>query len=116
MDKEFLKKWVEALRSGKYKQGQNCLRKGDTYCCLGVACDVINPDDWEFDRGAWTWNKGYLFMPSRFGMTHGFQTSLSKMNDEEGKNFDEIAMFIETHLSQSASPCETPSSSQSTSS
>lgn len=30
-------KWLEALRSGKYKQGTGRLfRPGDTYCCLGV--------------------------------------------------------------------------------
>lgn len=32
--------WVAALRSGKYKQGRNSLRKDDEYCCLGVACEV----------------------------------------------------------------------------
>lgn len=35
------KKWVEALRSGKYKQGSGYLRSGDRFCCLGVACDVL---------------------------------------------------------------------------
>lgn len=40
------KKWVAALRSGKYKQGTGALmKKGmfprrDQYCCLGVACDL----------------------------------------------------------------------------
>lgn len=32
--------WVEALRSGVYKQGKNYLHEGDTYCCLGVACEL----------------------------------------------------------------------------
>lgn len=36
------KKWVAALRSGKYKQGTNVLRDGkDKYCCLGVACHIF---------------------------------------------------------------------------
>ena len=34
------KKWVRALRSGKYKQGREWLRAGDTFCCLGVACEL----------------------------------------------------------------------------
>jgi hypothetical protein len=34
------KKWIEALRSGEYKQTDNALHKGDGYCCLGVACEV----------------------------------------------------------------------------
>lgn len=32
--------WIDALRSGKYKQGSGQLRDGDEYCCLGVLCEV----------------------------------------------------------------------------
>ena len=34
--------WVAALRSGKYKQGRKQLFSpmNDSYCCLGVLCDV----------------------------------------------------------------------------
>jgi len=33
--------WVAALRSGEYKQGRTCLAPTlDTYCCLGVACEL----------------------------------------------------------------------------
>lgn len=32
--------WIEALRSGNYKQCDGALKKGDSYCCLGVACDL----------------------------------------------------------------------------
>ncbi len=35
------KKWIEALRSGKYQQGKGMLNRGDQYCCLGVACEVL---------------------------------------------------------------------------
>lgn len=35
-----LKQWVEALRSGKYKQGKQALCKDGKYCCLGVRCEV----------------------------------------------------------------------------
>lgn len=50
LPKEFALKWLEALRSGKYRQGESYLSFPDTeddainyYCCLGVAaliCDV----------------------------------------------------------------------------
>ena len=44
--------WVKALRSGEYKQARGQLRKEDTYCCLGVACDlygkhVLKEDRWK---------------------------------------------------------------------
>jgi len=49
---ENAKKWVKALRSGKYKQGKNSLRVDGTYCCLGVACDLYAKETglgkWEF--------------------------------------------------------------------
>lgn len=36
-----MEKWIERLRSGKYKQGKTVLRfEDDTYCCLGVLCDL----------------------------------------------------------------------------
>jgi hypothetical protein len=35
------KKWVTALRSGRFKQGRSVLNQGDrALCCLGVACEV----------------------------------------------------------------------------
>ena len=37
---EFKDKWLVALRSGDYKQGIGYLRKGDKYCCLGVAAEI----------------------------------------------------------------------------
>ena len=41
-----LEEWVRALESGEYKQTDNTLRRMRpdgtyTYCCLGVACDIL---------------------------------------------------------------------------
>lgn len=44
--REFIVQWIEALRSGNYKQGRMQLVKRDnlekhwSFCCLGVACDI----------------------------------------------------------------------------
>jgi hypothetical protein len=45
MHKNIMKKWVNALRSGKYRKGRNRLcsiRKNGNknWCCLGVLCDL----------------------------------------------------------------------------
>lgn len=40
MNPEVKAKWVVALRSGEYKQGQRKLRVGDAFCCLGVLCNL----------------------------------------------------------------------------
>ena len=47
MNKKVMKKWVKALRSGKYKQGTGTLKHYDTnaqarHCCLGVLCELYN--------------------------------------------------------------------------
>lgn len=37
---ENIRKWIDALRSGEYKQTVGALRDSSGYCCLGVACDL----------------------------------------------------------------------------
>lgn len=37
---EIKTKWINALRSGKYKQTTDCLRDDTGYCCLGVLTDI----------------------------------------------------------------------------
>ena len=41
------RRFLAALRSGKYPQSRDGLRNKEGYCCLGVACDVYNPKGWE---------------------------------------------------------------------
>ena len=44
MEKKQAMKWVKALRSGKFKQGKNALKKTEegktSYCCLGVLAEI----------------------------------------------------------------------------
>ena len=47
MNSEVKKLWLEALRSGKYKQGQNYLKVQDKFCCLGVLCDLYPGRVWK---------------------------------------------------------------------
>lgn len=47
MKQNVMKRWVKALRSGKFKQGQGTLKQfnkqGQTqHCCLGVLCELYN--------------------------------------------------------------------------
>ena len=50
MNLEVQKKWVNALRSGEYKQGREALKVKDTFCCLGVLCDLYSK---EHNVGEW---------------------------------------------------------------
>lgn len=44
IQKSKIKKWCEALGSGKYKQGTGQLQNGDKFCCLGVLVKELNDD------------------------------------------------------------------------
>lgn len=40
-----INRWVAALRSGNYQQGQRVLRdENNGYCCLGVLCDLVKDE------------------------------------------------------------------------
>jgi len=50
INKELIKRWIEALRSGEYQQGRLSLRNiSNQFCCLGVLCDIAKDElglDW----------------------------------------------------------------------
>jgi hypothetical protein len=78
MHKNIKEKWVNALRSGKYRKGRNRLcaisKNGNkSWCCLGVLCDLYiaeNPGDLkstiQFD--GWT-RKDVVDYDGGFGLT-----------------------------------------------
>lgn len=103
------KLWVEALRSGKYRQVKGRLKTVDGYCCLGVACEVaikagvpvsvgtfglfpaFDGETARLPRAVRDW----LGLRDDYG-THGDDvTSLTHENDH-GKTFLEIADIIES--------------------
>ena len=49
MKTEIKEKWLTALRSGNYKQTKGTLRKNNSFCCLGVLCDIVKDDIVEDD-------------------------------------------------------------------
>jgi len=122
MNEEIKAKWLDALRSGKYQQTTNVLRRerhgAASYCCLGVLCEVVDPDGvWmESGSGQGANNRTFGFgtpqadgfPPKRVsvaaGLSAGEMQHLSAMNDgattapEEGATFLEIADWIATHL------------------
>lgn len=91
INEELKAKWVEALRSGRYKQGTRFLRKGDAFCCLGVLCDVSGLGEWK-KPGPWDeyvvegdalHSVNYLAesLARTIGIDSGSQKFLAKMND-----------------------------------
>ena len=124
-NKADLKTWVAALRSGKYNRGTYKLKQSDsvgneTYCCLGVWCDIfrgrtnlnwkswnninnipLNPE-WSISHSI---GSNYSTVPSKlsFGIFDGSinvnykgeVTSIMYLNDALQLPFSEIADAIE---------------------
>ena len=114
MDKKLKAKWVKALRSGRYKQTNGCLKDSRGYCCLGVLANIqgakwketvhgnllphvahvqISPKD-----GA-----GFLLPRYAGGLASKTQRKLADMNDGLGmstnmQSFRQIADYIEKNL------------------
>ena len=99
------KKWISALRSGKYKQGKKKLRVGDSYCCLGVACEVLGIEGVKDPEGYYCYSNLFAVAPMRVvealglinevGSRNDGSTNLTRLNDE-GKTFEEIADELES--------------------
>lgn len=94
MDKKLKTKWLKALRSGKYAQGDSFLKLRDgkvtKYCCLGVLCEVgrIRSSSDALIRGR---DGAPRILPNEV------QNELASMNDS-GKRFSTIAKWIEKNL------------------
>lgn len=112
MNKEAIKKWTDALRSGKYKQGIGALKRVEDgeicHCCLGVACEVfkdeLNLKEIEGDL--------FSFDGERFGLprivsnhlefnylvgTPNSTFSIVTLNDSGIFTFEEIADIIDNN-------------------
>ncbi len=115
MNQAVKEKWLEALRSGEYKQGQQMLKRNqeseDYYCCLGVLCDIHSKETGvQWVNG--TYREEAAFLPASVRdwasltgcdpmvlRTHpaDIGRSLSAMNDG-GTSFAGIADIIERDL------------------
>jgi hypothetical protein len=122
--KRFKEKWIAALRSGEYKQGQRRLcyqrKGGDEFCCLGVAANILVLDGygkWLLKHKAALYDGGNGSFPAAAYLTGTapdwvkrrlksvkgrvgteIEDRLVCMNDGRGKTFAEIADWIEANL------------------
>ena len=116
MNADIKAKWVAALRSGKYAQGQFKLRDlSNRFCCLGVLCDINNSKRWKKEEHIYNFD-GVGLMPDRAvcewaGFSSaidgsreipcvtidGYLDTLTNHNDA-GKTFAQIADAIEEQL------------------
>jgi hypothetical protein len=115
MKQELKTKWVKALRSGKYKQGQWALRRTgsddlqDAMCCIGVLLDVMDPTQWritETDNRICMHGSSKLIgsldqsMLTEIGMSIAQQDHLISMNDKHQSTFAQIADWIQDNIEE----------------
>lgn len=114
MNQKIKELWINALRSGEYKQSQHALRTVSGFCCLGVLCDLAA----KLELGTWrqTIESKWVFepmggnsrqdtLPGRVVEWAGLRDSnpdtdkgsLASLNDH-GKSFEEIADIIQAEL------------------
>lgn len=125
MNKRIKELWIEALRSGDYKQGKGLLRnENDEFCCLGVLTNLYaleHPEiaKQETDPTRFLKCSGYLpievaewaeistmFAKEQFsknGIVIGYDVEIGDQsaihwNDTYCLTFSKIADKIETHL------------------
>ncbi len=106
MKYEIAMKWVEALRSGNYKQGRYYLKNSsDEFCCLGVLCNISKISKWDGNNYEneviWIPNKvvqwaGMNSCSGYIDISKNYYRNLSNYNDN-GMTFEEIADIIEKH-------------------
>ncbi len=128
LDARIKKRWINALRSGKYKQAEGALNNGKGgFCCLGVLCDLFakeNKTSWDLDpdpdglrlKGAAHtsllpphvafWASGEkledfrvkIELENEDGRMAEASRSLAELNDEEKLTLSQIADIIEEQL------------------
>lgn len=119
MNPQIKEKWINALRSGEYKQTQgNLYEPGVGYCCLGVLTDLyLKEKGLEWDTNGTNSYSGwgsvddeYEFLPDSVRNWAGLKDNrgtyeddtlefpaLTDLNDN-GNTFDDIADVIECKL------------------
>ncbi len=117
MNTSVKKKWIAALTKGEYKQGKRVLKHKDTYCCLGVLCDLHSQEHtnkWkegtkQEPEDCSTYIGCVFTLPDKVMKWAGLEdespeiifdgesTTLAELNDED-KTFKEIAQLIKDQL------------------
>jgi hypothetical protein len=113
MNPDLKKRWVAALRSGEYEQGEGLLSYTETasgityYCCIGVLCDILK-DESDLFAVSYFINKvnyyGYSYntlseeQREYVKILSPIMKELIDLNDNQLATFNEIADYIEENL------------------
>ena len=119
-DPQLTRRWIEALRSGKYAQGQYALQVNRRFCCLGVLAQIEDeleaPTTVDYRhtmKASGSKSTITVKLAKRAGLRGGLDadsepnelspldldaSELANMNDSGNATFDEIADLLENRL------------------
>ena len=115
MHLEIAEKWITALRSGDYKQARGMLadRKRETYCCLGVLCEIAIKEGVDVTVSvssgeAALYDGSEENLPASVSDWAGIDSSIGILDsgislvgeNDRGISFEEIAAVIEAHVEE----------------
>lgn len=111
MNRDKVMKWVKALESGRYKQGEGQLSKDGAYCCLGVAARINrathDPSETNLllNVRPYANNGEHLYsLAKELGITETREKKLVRMNDgdafsgDKQRSFKYIAKWIRKNI------------------
>jgi hypothetical protein len=115
LDKKIKQKWLKALRSGKYRQtrtGQLYSESSNAYCCLGVLQHCLTGEVEDDSSPSTEWYEKHLGVQLDDNDLRLFKVAknngacwlrtpeekLIRLNDNNKKNFSQIADWIEENL------------------
>ena len=108
MNKTIKKKWLAALRSDKFTQGEGSLKRTQDgtvrHCCLGVLCEAMGVK-WKKPVGStgyYSYKGSVATLPQKImdeaKISLDTAHKLIEMNDEKKRSFKQIASYIERYL------------------
>ncbi len=110
MKKEIANAWIAALRSGEYRQGKGVLRRNNSFCCLGVLCELARKENIvkgsiSIGSDLYRYNDQVYLIPEKVrkwadlrddtGERGKRKVSLATLNDSSKYSFKRIADVIE---------------------
>lgn len=119
MNQDVKRKWVRALKSGKFEQTVEALKDNEGYCCLGVLCELYQKEHpqtsfkWTWYEDRYHFGKEQSYLPKAVQKWAGLKdsdpfimfddyglgvTKASDANDHDEMTFEEIAEAIKKNL------------------
>lgn len=95
----FKQKWIEALRSGNYKEGSGMMYdpEYETYDAIGVAYRIAGVPNKAIAGKAFPTGKQYRFLPLPLYKNDDFIAKIADFSDK-GLSFKWVASYIERNL------------------